>query len=434
MKRSSPLIASSVRKFLALALCLNALSAAAEVSFSGFGTLGYARSDQSFVYQRFIDKSGTFKRDSIFGAQMDATITPQFSATVQVRMAPALDSDTRWKASVPWAFVAYRPSNDWLLRLGKWRVPFYLNSENTDVGATFDAARLPVEVYSTSPSADLTGVTLGKTWNLGDNELNLDGYWGKTSTYWRWYRRDNVPGLDGAGPRFVPFDGRGVGLVLTWRQDENIFRAGVHSLDATTPAEPTPVTFPFVSIMPGVGYYRVSNLLPGPVSVPTLSKFNNKVYTLAADVGLGNDFRLSGEYVRRAVKEVDTGPDSQAAYLSLRKRIGKWTPYATYAWLRSESKVSNLYQAVNNNRLPAFIPGAALINVSQRFAADGIPAYDQSSLSLGTSYALSPTSKLKAEWMRTHVGKVSSLVDAPPGGDVSKTNINVLSLSYSFVF
>ena len=173
--------------------------------------------------------------------------------------------------------------------------------------------------------------------------------------------------------------------------------------------------------------------MPGP-GVPSLSKFNNKVYTLAADIGLGSNVRLSGEYVRRAVKEVETGPDSQAAYLSLRKRIGQWTPYATYAWLRSESRVSNLYQAVNNSKLPTFIPGAAQINVSQRLAADGIAAYDQSSLSLGASYALSPTSKLKAEWMRTHVGKVSSLVDAPPGADVSQTNINVLSLSYSFVF
>ena len=60
--------------------------------------------------------------------------------------------------------------------------------------------------------------------------------------------------------------------------------------------------------------------------------------------------------------------------------------------------------------------------------------YDQSSWSIGTSYALSPTSKIKAEWMRVRIGQVSSLVDAPPGSNIRNQSINVISLSYSLVF
>ena len=60
--------------------------------------------------------------------------------------------------------------------------------------------------------------------------------------------------------------------------------------------------------------------------------------------------------------------------------------------------------------------------------------YDQHSLAIGTSYSLSPTSKVKAEWMRVRIGKVSSLVDAPPGSNIRNQNINVISLSYSVVF
>ena len=41
---------------------------------------------------------------------------------------------------------------------------------------------------------------------------------------------------------------------------------------------------------------------------------------------------------------------------------------------------------------------------------------------------------LKAEFMRSHIGQMSSLVDAPPGGNIRNQNINVFSLSYNFSF
>lgn len=419
---------------LAASMCLNALPAMSEVSISGFGTVGYAQSDQSFAYQRFVDKTGTFKRDSVFGVQLDAKITPQIGFTLQTKMAPSISSDSSWDPTVTWAFVSYRPSNDWLLRLGKQRIPLYLHSENTDVGATFDLARLPAEVYSTVPTTDFTGASFGKTWNLNDNELSLDGYWGKADSYWRTYKRDNIPGFQSAGSLFSPIKIDSKGLVLTLRQEENTYRAGLHKADVKSgDGESFPVTFPYVDLGSGVGYYQVSNDLPGP-GIQETKTVGVMVYTLGADAGLGNDFRLMGEYVRRAIKESELFPDSQAAYLSLRKRIGKWTPYATYARLRTEPKTSNLYQALNNNTVPDFIPNAELINASQRAGADSIYAYDQSSWSVGSSYSLSPTSKIKAEWMRVHIGAVSGFVDAPPGENIRRKNINVLSLNYNFVF
>ena len=67
--------------------------------------------------------------------------------------------------------------------------------------------------------------------------------------------------------------------------------------------------------------------------------------------------------------------------------------------------------------------------------ADAIPFYDQQSLMLGTSYALTPQSKLKAELMHTWVGQGSAMIDSPAGGPpVSHEGLNVLSLSYNFTF
>ena len=87
---------------------------------------------------------------------------------------------------------------------------------------------------------------------------------------------------------------------------------------------------------------------------------------------------------------------------------------------------------------PVTVPAAAdptsFITAMQKSGADAFGAYDQYTWSIGTAYALTPTSKLKAEWSQTHVGAASSLVDTPAGERASHQRFNVLSLSYSFVF
>ena len=114
--------------------------------------------------------------------------------------------------------------------------------------------------------------------------------------------------------------------------------------------------------------------------------------------------------------------------------IGDWTPYATFAVLKSPQAQRDAYTRINDNTVPAFIPGAALINASQRAGANGDVAYDQSSWAVGSSYALTPTSKLKAEFLHTRIGDVSQLVDAPDGDTARHETIRTFSLSYSVVF
>src|SRR3990167_2590257 len=64
---------------------------AVDLSASGFGTLGYAVSDQPYNYQRFIDDGGTFKRDTVLGGQLDSKFSAELSATVQAKVAPSLN-------------------------------------------------------------------------------------------------------------------------------------------------------------------------------------------------------------------------------------------------------------------------------------------------------------------------------------------------------
>jgi hypothetical protein len=408
---------------------------AADVSLSGFGTIGYAQSNQPYNYETYINKNGTFTRDTILGVQLDTKFTPQWSATAQAKVAPSVNADNQWQPTLSWAFISWRPDNDWLLRLGKLRVPLYLNSENMDIGTTFDFARLPVEVYSTTQLVDFNGAAFSKTWDLNKGDLSLDGYWGSANTKGRTYIRDGVPGLVASGPSIAPLRIEAEGFTLNYRDIDNSYHLSLNK-GTLSPADGQnypngPVQ---VNLAPGISYYNMlTTTSPLGQGVPGSSETGFSAADIGADISLGNNFRLITEFSRRFTN-IESGLRSSGGYVSLLKHIDKWTPYLYYAKMRSDQSMLNVYQSLNNSSVPAIVPGAALINAAQRTFADEFVTFDQHSLALGTSYAVTPKSKIKAEWVVTHIGVASSLVDAPPGSNLSNQNINVFSLSYNFVF
>lgn len=395
-------------------------SQAVDLTWSGFGTLGYAQSDQPVNYQRFIDEKGTFKRDSILGAQIDARISQQWSATVQAKMAPSDHSDSQWQASLAWAFVSWRPSDDWLLRVGKIRLPFMLNTENADVGATYDFARLPLEVYSITPTTDVVGLSASKTWFGETFDWTAEAYFGKASTYWRYYGRNRtIDNPSSPGSWFLPIDMKSSGVVLTARSLEHTFRIGYHEARASRPGERTGLGFEYVS---PPGLYRASADYADSVRVPVL--------TLGASVSLPENFKVTAEYGRAKVDSASRGLSRSGAYVALTRKIGAWTPYVYYAKVKSTDDALGIYQQVNGN---AGRFSGALGN-GQRVLADIVAPYDQTTVALGTSFWINPKNLIKAEVSQVDTRIASSFVDAPPNGDSGNRHINVFSLSYNFTF
>lgn len=404
----------------ALAMPVQAL----DLTWSGFGTLGAAQSDKSYKYQRFIDNHGTLKRDSILGGQLDARLSQQWSATVQGKLAPSDHSDTNWQASLAWAFVSWRPSDDWLIRAGKFRLPLMLNAENNDVGATFDFVRLPQEVYSISPTTDVVGLNISKSWMIDSYEWMLEGYTGQENTYQRYSIRTEQADGTGPGGWFIPFRMKSSGLVLTVRDIGNAFRIGIHEIVATRIGEQSHADIPVVQQGPFTYYDIGSGHLVSRLYIP--------IQTLGASVSLPADFKMTAEYARMRVNSASEGLSRWGAYVALDKRIGDWKPYIYYAKMRSTGKALDLYRAIEaSSRNPA-LPGA--LRDYQTFNADLVSAYDQWTAALGTSYRLSPASLLKAEYAHTSTGIVSSFVDAPTGSDSGGRHINVFSFSYNFTF
>lgn len=407
---------------------------AQELTVSGFGTLGYAVSNQPYRYQRYIDNGGSFERDSLLAVQIDASLTSRIGATLQFKLAPEVGDDTRWSPKLAWGFVSWRPNDDLLLRAGKLRIPLYLHAENMDVGASFDYARLPAEVYLMAPTSDFTGVSATKSWDVGAaGELSLDAYWGDARTKWRQHIRDEVPGFLRAGTYFDQVDITARGLALTYRDDGNVYRAGLLKSSVRRANGENWLDRPGLisdPLMPSVSYYW---LLPG-AGIPESRTIEMLIASVGLDAGIGRQFRVGAEYFIRRSGDVQRGLDGAGGYVSLRRQMGAWTPYVYYAQLKSESGGLDTYRTINGHTVPSFVPLSPVINASQRAVADALYVADQQSLAIGTSYALTPKARVKAEWLRTRVGVVSNLVDAPSGSDVRNQNIDVLSVSYSFIF
>lgn len=429
---TSRLISNASMQKLALGMVAAAAAAlslgasAQDFSFSGFGTLGYAVSDQDYEYQRFINDNGTLKRDSVAGAQMDVRFTPEWSATLQGKVAPAIDNDNKWKASVAWAFVSWRPNNEWLLRAGKVRLPLYLFSENLDVGQSYDFVRMPTEMYSISPTTDIAGLYLTHNWAFPTSDLSLDVYSGRAPrVVQRIYSRD-------VGVQFEDVSTRVTGAVLTLRSEESTWRTGLHHAASKFNGIPAPATLRYQSLgFPGLGYYE-------PASYT--DKFSNDIFTVGVDMSLPSQWRVIAEYERNFQHDLDQGANTSGGYVSLLRKFDKLTPYVTWSKLKSlgaPARTREGLNAVNIPAIPPFLPAAYAdqINAGQRRLLDSIPYYDQESLALGMSYTLTPQSKLKAEFMHTWVGKGSAMIDSPAGGPpVAHEGINVLSFSYNFAF
>ncbi len=417
---------------LAMASCA---TEAVDFSMSGYGTVGFAKSDQNVGYQRHISSAGGFRRDTVFGAQFNAQFNDEWSATLQTKVTSSPTVDHALQAAISWAFVSYRPTDDLLFRVGKLRIPFYLNSETADVGTTFASARLPIEVYGTAATTDFTGASFAKTWTMNENELTLDGYWGQANAPWRFYARDNNTALSpnaltptgAAGEFFFPLAIEAKGLRLNWQQGENTFLAGIHYID-TRPRNGKPLGPSTYIAAPAAGCAPFPP--PGFIgsyycpAANNLFKISSTTVNFGMSVDLGNGFRTIDEYVRLKNSDSELSPDSSSYYLMLLKEFEQWTPYLSYA--KTQTKNRALYQAVNSAN--------TLISPIQRMMADAMVAYDQQTWAVGTAYALNHSSKIKAEWSVVKTGVGSSFVDAQPGGQSSNKRINVLSVSYNFIF
>ncbi len=141
---------------------------------SGFirGVAGYLTDDNAryLGYENEISASS----QSLIGLQAEITLTPQWQFVAQYvgYTDDFMDSDLKW------AYFNYRADDNWRLRLGKLRTPFFYYSDVSDVGFAYPYVLLPQVVYGVTRFDQMLGADVIMDVDLGQWRTQFEVYGG----------------------------------------------------------------------------------------------------------------------------------------------------------------------------------------------------------------------------------------------------------------
>ena len=96
-------------------------------------------------------------RSNHVGVQLYSGLTDKVSVTLGLT---AEGGQSGYSVEPEWAYGTYQFNDDWGLRMGRFKGPFFMVSDYRDVGYAYPWVRPPEEVYSTNPIKSINGLDL----------------------------------------------------------------------------------------------------------------------------------------------------------------------------------------------------------------------------------------------------------------------------------
>lgn len=355
-------------------------SFAVDYSLSGFGTVQYTMGDNEKNYLRFVNEDGTFKVNSILGGQLDVQLNQEFSATVQYVIAPEQRRDEGVELDNRWAFLKYKPNDNWHFKLGRQRLNFYLDSENLDVGHTYVPANLSPEVYYNAGVLAVDGFSAN--YNFEDS---AGRYWGIQAITGK---RDIVQRLAGFSGEF-PLNSFELGGIVLSVNGEN-YRVQLAHHNAEVDRELTQVN-----------------------GIPLI---DGRLDASARFTNLGAEYRWTNYTLRGEISQTELA----SALSGIIAPLGP--PRVTVTSPEFEEHGANL------TLIRKVFDQHAVYGSYGRFISE---FDDQYSFALGGKYNLSPSDSIKIELQ--HVVEKSNRQQLSDNR-VPNTTFNFLSVSYNWVW
>lgn len=385
---------------------------ASMLSLSGFGTLGLVHSseDNADFTANLLQPNGAGYThswspdvDSRLGAQVIAHFTPQLSAMLQVISEQSYDNT--YQPHVEWANIAYQPTPEFSVRVGRIVLPTFLLSDSRKVGFANPWVRPPEEVYGLSPVFDSDGADASYKLHLGDIVNTLVGTYGKT--------RFGVPpsGTLEARHLWVLADTIEYGQLTL----HLAYQSSTYTYDALD------------ALFDALRQF-------GPQGTALADKYDldNKraqLITAGAMYDPGNWF-VTGEWGRRNLHSA-FGEDT-AWYLSGGYRLTKFTPYLTYTETKADSNTSD--PGLTVSALPPYLAGPATA-VNAGLNAVLAQAAVQNTISVGSRWDVMKNIDLKMQYDHIDLGKGSAgtLINLQPAFQRGGT-VNLISIAIDFVW
>jgi hypothetical protein len=370
-------------------------------SFSGFGTIGYVKTDNDQA--QFVSagqpagagKDGSFSPDSKLGGQVNAKANSVFSATVQAVSKYAAQGT--WKPTVEWAFVKAQATPDFAVRAGRIGLPFYMVSDYINVDYSNLWIRPPIDVYGQVAFDHFDGADGMYQTTVGSTTLTGQVFVGETNTTTtvRIHARHSV------------------GMNLTAEFDNGI-TARIGYAQAKITVDSTQMD-QLVGVLSQTPFASVGE---------ELSVTNKDASFAGAGISWDHEnFVGSAEYTKRKTSSYissTTGWSVTGGY-----RIGKFTPYAVVSKLK-----------VDNTNVNDTIPAGVAQLAALRGAVEGLLATQnlaQKTDSIGLRWDAYKNVAVKFEY--DHIkpdGGVGLFEKVQPG--FGNTAVNVYGVAVDFVF
>ncbi|SEO08994.1 porin [Duganella sp. CF517] len=372
-----------------------------DLTISGFGTLGVAKSDTDearFVRYNQAEGVGDGARlglDTNLGLQVGYKINDWLSATGQVltRKGPRPGFTT----DLTWAFVKARVNDDVSVRVGRLALPTFLISEYQNVGYANTMMRPPIEMYGQVPIESHDGIDLIYQHGFGDVTLTAQPFLGVS--------RGKLYAGGGAYTYRAPTHG------LTLSAESGPFTVRVSRLYAEL-HEDIPALAPLVSALNAYGFANLASDLT----------LHGQKFAFTA-VGGTMDWKnivLQTEYAQRRAKDPVQVPGTNSWYAMAGYRLGKVMPYYAHADFRSIATTA---------RVPANFPATGALGAP---VASLLAPSAQSSDQIGVRWDFTKGMALKLQVDRVKPKTGGGALIGEPAG--YNKRVTVVGASVDFVF
>ena len=379
-------------------------------SFSGFGTLGVVHSSErnaDFTASSFKSNGAGHSRawsadvDSLLAGQVVADFTSKFSATLQVISNQNYDSS--YRPHVEWANIKYQFTPDFSVRAGRTVLPGFLISESRNVGYTYAWVRPPLETYGLDPLTSADGLDASYRLRIGELTSTVQANAGRKTS------RSRQGAVDAGNMQ---------GMSLTTEYGALTMRVAYQKATLTV-----------ASVNPLFDGFRQF----GPQGVAIADRYgaDHKPISFVA-VGVsydpGNWFAMAewGSVNTHSVFGKLTGWYASSGY-----RLGKFTPFVTYA----RATADNLSDpGLNAAALPPFLAGPATgLNTSLNAILSA--KIVRNTFSIGGRWDFMKNTAFKLQFEHTRVGAGSSggFINTQPGFQTGG-QANIVSATIDFVF
>lgn len=382
------------------------------LSLSGFGTLGIARSSSDKVefvrdlsQPKGISNHWSGLIDTVFGVQTSwrATSTVELVGQVVSRY----HYDGSHNPEVMWAFAKWDPDARLSLRAGRIGADFMMLADSRLVGYSYLPVRPSADFFGPLFFSHFDGADASVTLPLGDGLVRGKLFGGATHE-----KATGTPGVWDTGGSPV------AGVVLDYQTGPWLLRANAAGIKFSNDIKFAPLPDTLRSVGATFGYPSAI----AAADVLTTRDTTTRFYSVGAVYDEG-PLQVQG-MLNSIHHETGVFQNSHAGYLLAGYRLGPVTPYAGVSWWRSKLKPYT-------TGLPDVAPFDALNQAFDRIMVASTA--DQNTHTLGARWDFREKMALKLQWDAIR-GTSASRFPYARGDAGWNGRTDVLSLCLDFIF